>query len=1002
MTKNQPVEVGEKKRPSLDLVAIREKLANMKGRQYWRSLDELAETPEFQRHVQDEFPQWADRLVNPVSRRNFLKFMGASMAMVGLSGCTVNSILHPQPIEQIAPYTKQPEQVVSGKPLYFATAMSFGGFGIGLLAESHLGRPIKVEGNPDHPASLGATDAFAQADILTLYDPERSQAIKRVGRISDWDVFVQSVGAVLDAKRANGGKGLRILTQTITSPTLVSQLDALLGDMPEAKWYQYEPVNRDNVYEGAMLAFGEPVEIQYHFDKAKVVLSLDSDVLISGPGSVRYARDFADQRRVLDDTHEMSRLYAVESMPTGTGSVSDNRLPLPASHIELFARQIAQGLGVSVETGSHVDEEHTAWMEAVVADLQEHAGECLIVAGDSQPPAVHALAHAMNQRLGNIGSTVTYTDPVVANPMNQVEALRELVTEMEAGDVDLLIMLDGNPVFDAPVDLEFSKHLENVQLRIHFGLYENETSALSHWHIPATHYLEMWGDVRAYDGTVTVVQPLIAPLYDGHSIYEFVAFLQGGQKLGYDIVSEYWKNEAVDDKKWKATIHDGVMADSAYTEKSVTPNMNLGLPAPEVSEGLELNFRPDPTIWDGRYANNGWLQELPKPFTNLTWDNAALVSPTLAKEYELENGDLVSLEYDGRSMKAPIWILAGHAKNSVTIGFGYGRTHVGKVGEGTGFDAYTIRTSGSSWFATGVKLRKLNKHYQLATTQNHHSMHGRDIIRFGTLEEFLHPHEEHGHHEYLSLQPEYPYNGYAWGMAVDLTNCTGCNACVTACNAENNVAIVGKNEVVVGREMHWIRIDRYFAGDLDNPISLSQPLMCHHCEHAPCEIVCPVAATVHSAEGLNDMVYNRCVGTRFCANNCPYKVRRFNFYQYQETEIPVVELRYNPDVTVRSRGVIEKCSYCVQRINDARIEAKKIDSSKIKDGELQTACQQACPTRAIVFGDINDHDSEVYKMKQLSRNYGLLAELNTKPRTTYLKRINNPNPAFSHDEHGEG
>jgi len=991
MAEKQPIKLFDlAEKPTFDLAAIRQKLANTQGQHYWRSLDEIAQTPEFQNYVDHEFPHWSQPLTEAVSRRNFLKFMGASMAMMGLSGC--NSILHPQPLEQIAPYTKQPEGMTPGKPLFFATAMPLGGYATGLLVESNMGRPTKVEGNPEHPASLGATDLFAQASILTMYDPERSQTLYRNGRISSWQILTEVITKAMTAQAATKGAGLRILTETVTSPTLADQLKQLLEKFPSAKWHQYEAVMRDNVREGAMLAFGEAVNTLYHFDKAKVVLSLDADFLTSGPGWVRYARDFMQHRRVRDgETHEMSRFYAVESTPTGTGSIADNRLPLQARQVQSFASMMIDALGIGGTTDKSLPE-HAEWIAAAAADLQAHKGESIVIAGEYQSPAVHALAHQMNQALGNVGKTVIYTDPVEANSVNQIESLKQLTTDMAAGSVELLLILGGNPVFDAPTDLNFAASMDKVALRIHLGLYQDETANLCHWHVPQTFYLEDWSDARAYDGTVTVIQPLIAPLYDGHSPHELISLLTAGTLDNYKMVNGYWQAQAKGDnfeKMWQTTIHDGVMKDSAFAEKSVTLKTALDLPKPLEAQGLEINFRPDPTIWDGRFINNGWLQEIPKPLTKVTWDNVAMISPSLAEKEKLSTGDVVALNYQGRAVRAPIWVMPGHAPDSVTIHFGYGRTRTGKVGEGTGFNAYTLRTSDSPWFATGLEMRKLNDYYQLASTQTHQSMEGRDIVRVKTLEELAHGEEGHEEHAPMSLMPDYPYNGNAWGMVVDLGSCTGCNACVAACDAENNIAVVGKEEVMMGREMQWLRIDSYYSGDLDNPTTLSQPVMCQHCEQAPCEVVCPVAATVHSAEGLNDMVYNRCVGTRFCANNCPYKVRHFNFYQYQDTETPIIGLRHNPDVTVRSRGVMEKCSYCVQRINEARIEAKK-EARDIRDGEVVTACQQACPTQAIVFGNINDHNSQVYKLKQQSQNYGLLAELNTRPRTTYLTKVTNP------------
>ena len=982
----------------LDLAAIRARLATAKGRRYWRSLEELAHTEAFQEFLAREFPRQASEWTDSLSRRNFLKLMGASLALAGLGGC------YGPPTEKIVPYVRAPEQIVPGQPLFFATAMSLGGIAMGVLAESHMGRPTKIEGNPDHPASLGATDIFAQASILTLYDPDRSQVVSQAGRISTWDTFLAALDVELEAQRRSSGAGLRVLTETVTSPTLAGQLQTLLDEFPQAKWYQYEPVNRDHVKAGARLALGEVVETHYRFDQARVILSLEADFVAPGPGHVRYARHFMDKRRVREGQTEMNRLYLVESSPTITGSVADHRLTLRAGQIEGFARAVAQELGAlegqSLPAG--IDER---WVRAVAADLQQHPGASLVIAGPEQSPAVHALVHAINDALDNIGQTVIYTDPIEANPVDHLASLGELVEEMAAGQVELLLIMGGNPVYNAPADLEFARQLDNVKFRVHLDLYEDETSFLCNWHIPQTHYLETWSDGRAFEGTATIMQPLIAPLYDGRSAHQLLAALLGQSgRSDLELVQEYWQNQNLSEdfeQFWQKSLHDGLIAESALSPKSVSVRGELGSELGALSSeaevaGLEIIFRPDPTIWDGRFANNGWLQELPKPLTKLTWDNAALISPATAERLGVTNGDLVDLSYRGRSVRAPIWITPGQAAGSVTVHLGYGRTRAGRVGTGAGFNAYALRTSEALWFDAGLELSKTGQQYSLATTQDHHSMEGRNLVRAGTLEEFIaHPefvHEmEHHGPEGISLFPKYEYNGNAWGMAIDLTSCTGCNACVVACQAENNIPIAGKDQVLNGREMHWIRIDRYYEGSLDNPDTYHQPLLCMHCENAPCELVCPVAATLHGDEGLNEMVYNRCVGTRYCSNNCPYKVRRFNFLQYNDLDTPTFKLLHNPDVTVRTKGVMEKCTYCVQRINAARIEAKK-ENRPIRDGEVVTACQAACPTQAIVFGNINDPESEVAKLKAQPLNYGLLAELNTEPRTTYLARLRNPNP----------
>jgi molybdopterin-containing oxidoreductase family iron-sulfur binding subunit len=993
----------EHQKEPLDLAAIRERLAEAQGQQYWRSLEELAQTEDFQEFLHREFPRKAS-VMGSVSRREFLKLMGASLALAGLNACTN------QPREKIVPYVRPPEEVIPGKPLFFATAMPLGGFARGVLVESHMGRPTKIEGNPEHPASLGATDVFAQASVLTLYDPDRSQVVINAGRISTWDNFLTSVTAGLEEQGLKKGSGMRVLTETVTSPTLAHQLQQLLTEFPSAKWHQYEPAGRDNVRAGARLAFGEPVDTHYRFDQADVILALDADFLCANPGSLRYARDFAGKRSVQEEHAEMNRLYVVESTPSNTGSMADHRLSLRASEIEGFARALAQELGVEIKgtTGEGHANPHHDWIAALARDLQGHRSSSIVLAGDQQPPVVHALVHAINHALGNVGETVIYTEPVEANPVDQMESLRDLVKDIEAGLVEILVILSGNPVFTTPADLHFADRLDKVKLRIHLGLYDDETSELCHWHLPETHYLESWSDARAYDGTVTIIQPLIAPLYGGKSAHELLAALMGKSgRSGHDIVRDYWKSRYPTEdfeKLWQISLHDGLIADTALPPKDVELKIESLDSQSATPQGLELIFQPDPTIGDGRFANNGWLQELPKPLTKLTWDNAALISFTTAEHLGLTNGDVVELRYQGRMVNAPIWIMPGHADDAVTVHLGYGRKRTGRVGQGAGFNAYTLCTSDAPWFGSGLEIEKNGKHYSLASTQDHQSMEGRHLVRVGTIEHYQeHPDfVRHMVHEIepASLLPAYEYEGYKWGMAIDLNACIGCNACVVACQSENNIPVVGKKEVENGREMHWIRLDHYYEGNPANPEgSYHQPVPCMHCENAPCELVCPVEATVHSDEGLNEMVYNRCVGTRYCSNNCPYKVRRFNFLQYADKNTESLKLLNNPDVTVRDRGVMEKCTYCVQRINTARIEAKKEDR-QIGDGEVVTACQAVCPTQAIVFGDLNNPESQVTKRKAEPLNYGLLTELNTNPRTTYLARLRNPNPELEDEEHG--
>ena len=1040
-----------------DIDALRARLESSRGREYWRSLEEVAETPEFKAFLHREFPQNASEWLDPVGRRGFLKLMGASLALAGVSACTR------QPTEELVPYVRQPEELVPGKPLYYATAMPFNGAGMGLLVESHEGRPTKIEGNPEHPSSRGTTDLFAQAAILGLYDPDRSQTITSLGEIRTFDAFVNAVGAALSSQQTRQGAGVRILSETVASPTLAAQIREFLVRFPQAKWVQWEPVGRHNARAGSRLAFGDYVDPQYAIEKADVILSLDADFLCTGASGLKHSRAFASRRRFDGDRGQINRLYAVESSPTNTGSRADHRLPLRASEIEVFARALATQLGVAGVAGGTVPEAGTRWMGPLAKDLQANRGRGIVIAGDGQPAIVHALAHAMNDALGNVGATVAYTQTTEAQPIDQRAGLQELVGEMNAGRVDFLLVLSGNPVYSAPVDLKFADALQKVGLRAHLGLYEDETAALCHWHIPETHFLEMWSDVRSDDGTVSIVQPLIAPLYNGKSAHEVIAALgTAGQRSGYDVVREYWSKEtgvslqatgvpangraaaptngrgvaptngggiapttpsavapangaqlaaataapiaaapvpaqSPFDREWRKWLHDGIVPDTAFMPRPVALQGNFAAQAPAAvsAQGMEVVFRPDPSIFDGRFANNAWLQELPKSLTKLTWDNAALISPATASRLNLISGDVVELKQGGRTLRIPVWLVPGHAPDLLTLNLGYGRTRAGRAGNNIGFNVNVLRTTASPDVLTGVELVKTGDTYDLASTQDHWSLEGRNLVRVGTTAQFAADPEFAKKQEEqplngLSMYGQFKYEGYSWGMAIDQNVCNGCNACVVACQAENNVPVVGKSQVMNGREMHWLRIDRYYTGDLENPDTYHQPMLCQQCETAPCEVVCPVAATVHNSEGLNDMVYNRCVGTRYCSNNCPYKVRRFNFLLYSDWNTPSLKLQRNPDVTVRSRGVMEKCTYCVQRINLARITAK-LDDRQIRDGEVTTACEAACPTQAIVFGNINDPNSRVSKLKASPLNYGLLEELNTKPRTTYLAIVRNPN-----------
>jgi len=1040
-------------KPPFDLDAARAQLREARGPRYWRSLEELADAEGFQAWLKTQFPQLAQGV--PLDRRGFLKFIGASMALAGVTACS-----HP-PQTQLVPYVHGQDEWATGLPRYFATTLTRNGYAHGALVRSDEGRPTKVEGNPQHPASLGATDIFAQAAILQLWDPDRSQSVMHGDTVATWEDFADAWFALRARFDKHGDTGLRVLTRTITSPTLAAQLDALQKKYPNARWHVHEP-GGPSLVRGTD-ASGAPMSVRYHLDRAKVILSLDADFLADPAAGVRYARDFISGRD--PERGAMSRLYVVEPTPSITGMMADHRLPLESARIGEFALALARRVGAGNAGSTSQSAQHARWLDALADDLRAAHGASLVVAGFAQPPEVHAVARAMNAALGNVGATVEYGAPVEALPAQALApragddgSLRALTTSMHAGQVDTLLVLGGNPVYDAPADLEFATALKRVPHLLHLGLYRDETGAAAEWHLPMAHELEAWGDALAFDGTASIAQPLIAPLYGGKSAIELMSLLLGGDfSDGRTLVRQQWAAQLQDDNAWNAALQAGVIANAAgatsapaknesgattsplphppSAARSATPDQVRGRLSPQRGEvnlsgantstnaagfspsrqrgegrgegaatasqseaKLELLFRPDPTIGDGEWANNGWLQELPKPLTQLTWDNVALISPALAKEKNLRDGDVIELRSRGRKLRAPVWIMPGQAPRSVTVHLGYGRTRAGRVGDGIGYNAYALRTSVAPWQTDDLQIFNTGERYELATTQHHFNMEGRDLLREGTLAEYLgDPHFATTHDKYgekpRSLYPDYPKGEYAWGMSIDLNACIGCKACTIACQSENNIPIVGKEQVHRGREMHWIRVDRYYEGNADNPRALAQPVPCMMCEHAPCELVCPVDATMHDSEGLNVQVYNRCVGTRFCSNNCPYKVRRFNFMQYADKQTPQYEAMRNPEVSVRRRGVMEKCTYCIQRIETAHISADR-ENRRLRDGEVVTACQAVCPTQAIRFGDISDPHADATKAKASPRNYAMLAELGTRPRTTYLARIRNPNPAL--------
>lgn len=951
-------------KPKLNLAAVRRKLESAKGPAYWSSLEEVAQTEEFRQYAEDEFAHremdWADES----KRRTFLKVMGASLALAGVGACTK------QPAEAIVPYVRQPEEIVPGKPLFYATAMPWGGGAAGVLVESHMGRPTKVEGNPTHPGSLGGTDAFTQASILDLYDPDRSQTVLHNAEISSWVNFAAALNRIRDLHLPKQGAGLRLLTTPIASPTLGAQLQEFQKAFPAAKWHQWDPVRGPRAHNTI-----------YHFENANVIVSLDADFLGCGSGNPRYAHDFAKKRRLDNGSSEMSRLYVAEGTVTNTGGMADHRLRMRASEVTGFAAELARAVGGQPASGM---------IAAIARDLLANRGSSLVLAGDYQPASVHAIAHSINETLGNIGKTVDYTAPL---ELAGAASLKQLVDDMNASQVETLLILGCNPVYDAPADFGFLEAMKKVKLRAHLGAYADETAAYCQWHIPEAHYLEAWSDTRAYDGTITIMQPLILPLYGGKTAHEILNFLvKQSESTPYDILRDHWEGQAGTDFNafWQRSLNDGVVAGTTlavgYAPKFEETSTQPG-------QGLEIQFRPDPAIWDGRFSNNSWLQEMPKPQNKMTWDNAVWISPRTAQRLGISNEDQLEIELRGRRVMGPAWVMPGHADESLTLQLGFGRTSAGNNANAVGFNAYTLRTSESMWCASGAQVRKTGKSHAFATTQFTQTMESREPVKLMLHEEYLkNPKvEAETVPRELTMYPEFKYDGYKWGMAIDLNACTGCQACVVACQAENNVPVVGKDQVGRGRHMHWLRVDRYYKGKLDDPELYFQPIPCMQCETAPCELVCPVGATVHSGDGLNQMVYNRCVGTRYCSNNCPYKVRRFNFYRYSDWYTESLYGLRNPDVTVRSRGVMEKCTYCIQRIAQAKIESEK-DDRRIRDGEVIPACAQACPSQAIVFGDLNDPNSQVARYKAQPRNYGLLEELNTRPRTTFLARVRNPNP----------
>lgn len=928
----------------------------------------------------------------PLSRRQAALALIASA--VSLASCD-------KPDEEIVPYVEQPENVVPGVPLRFATALPLDGYARGVLATVFEGRPVKLEGNPAHPGSLGATDVFLEAEILSLYDPDRSRAVREGTRIASWERFLAAFLPTVRRAEVRGGEGLALLTGNVTSPTTLRLIAALRARFPSLRWHRHEPVGETNTLAGTALAFGRPLSPLPRLDRAAVLLALDADPLGAGPDSIRHGREFAARRSARRESGgAFSRLYAVEPTMSLTGAKADHRLALAPAELRDFAAAMANRLGASLDAPALLPEA-ARFLDAALADLQAHPGEALVMTGEWQPPEVHALVHWINERLR---APVEFIEPMAAGAALPLAALAD---DLRGGRVETLLVLGVNPAYDAPGDLDFARVLRDSRaFTVHLGSWRDETGALCRWHLPESHPLEEWGDLRARDGTASLTQPLIRPLYATRSTAWLLGLLMGRlEDTAYGAVRETWAAEGGADFEawWRRVLHDGLVPDSAAARVAAPPARLPALPLRPAVGGLTLLFRPDPTVWDGRYANNAWLQECPKPLTRLVWGNAAMMAPEDAAARRVAEGDMLRLEVGDRVLELPVLLRAGTARGAVVVTLGHGRRQAGAIGDGVGADAYPLRRSGSPWAIPGLVAGRSGRAAGPLREQADRRLEGEATELFQTLTldafEGRRGDPPPPPARPPSLNPDATTDTHAWAMVIDTTLCTGCNACVIACQSENNVPVVGPEEVAGGRDMHWLRIDTYDLGTPEAPSPGFQPVPCMHCEHAPCEPVCPVQASVHDAEGLNVQVYNRCIGTRFCQANCPYKVRRFNWYGYADGQeyanqgAPVLAAQRNPEVTVRARGVMEKCTYCTQRISAARRAAER-EGREIAEGEVVTACQSACPSNAIVFGDLSQPASAVSRLREEPQHYALLGQLGTRPRTTYLAEVRNPNSAL--------
>lgn len=999
---------------------------------YWKSLRELSRNEEYEKFLHREFPEDASEMTDQVSRRSFLRVMGASIALAGFASCR-------RPVQKIMPYTRMPEDKVLGEPMFYATSMPFQDALTGLLVENNEGRPTKLEGNEEHPASSGRTNIYNQAAVLSMYDPDRSRSIRNNGNVADEDEFIAFAAEHFSDRSRN----IAFISEANSSPTYNRLKEQALDQFTNARWVSYEPFGEENALEGTRLAFNQRLRTINHFNQANVVIALDDDFMSpqADKNSVENAVQITSRRSVQNTDDSMSRLYCVESTFSITGSYADHRLRLKTSEIEAFtyalASQLSQSIG-GLDPFAGVQNNFTGheWVENLASELQNNRGEGILTAGNEHKPAVHAAVAAINLALQNAGNTVTYHDVPFLDSINQREAFQSVVNEIQNGQIDTVVLIGTNPVFNAPADLDFGSAIENADMVIQLSGYVDETSTYANWHINRAHFLETWSDGYSFSGVRSVIQPQVQPLFDGWSESEFLQVINTGEWAeGYDLVRETWNNSISSgfDYRWREILHDGLDAtENLFPQANISlSNGFTDLITPHLStedvSGIEITIKPDATIYDGRFANNGWLMELPDPMTKITWDNVALMSPATAESLGIpverhlrdKDAEVIRIDNGDRAIEIAAWIQPGHADGAITLTTGYGRSGVGRVADGVGVDTYPLRRTDTPYYQQ-ADVSTTGRSYEIACVQDHHNMEGRDIIREASMNEYretpnfanyenIHGYEipglEEGHEKgddhpiTLFNAREYPDYEPQWGMAIDLNACFGCGVCTIACQAENNIPVVGKREVGNRRIMHWIRTDRYYEGDTDDPKALHQPVPCMHCELAPCEQVCPVAATTHSDDGMNQMTYNRCIGTRYCSNNCPYKVRRFNFFNYSKEYLTtgddpeIIQMAMNPEVTVRFRGVMEKCTYCVQRVNRAKIEAKKeTGSPKPSDGAVKTACQQACPANAITFGDLTDPASNVSQAKQNDRNYVMLEEINVRPRTSYLAKLRNPNP----------